>query len=75
MVNQCLEFGEKLVSADVQCVRAQELCESGGGRPGLPVPTGPNGFCGRKVMLKRNHVQGPTPTTEAVTSVADLVLW
>ena len=28
--------------------RAQELCESRGGRPGLPVPNGPYGLCGRK---------------------------
>ena len=27
--------------------RAQELCESRGGRPGLPVPNKPCGFCGR----------------------------
>ena len=26
---------------------AQELCESRGGRPGLPVPNGPYGLCGR----------------------------
>ena len=28
-------------------VRGQELCESRGGRPGLPVPNKPYGFCGR----------------------------
>ena len=33
-------------------VRAQELCESGGGRPGLPVPNSPYGLCGRKATLK-----------------------
>ena len=27
-------------------VGGQELCESGGGRPGLPVPNSPYGFCG-----------------------------
>ena len=32
-------------------VRAQELCESRGGRPGLPVPHSPNGLCGRKAAL------------------------
>ena len=32
-------------------VRSQELCESGGGRPGLPVPNGPYGLCGRKATL------------------------
>ena len=31
--------------------RAQELCESGGGRPGLPVANSPYGLCGRKATL------------------------
>ena len=34
------------------CHRAQELCESGGGRPGLPVHNSPYVLCGRKVILK-----------------------
>ena len=29
-------------------LRAQELCESRGGRRGLPVPNSPYGLCGRK---------------------------
>ena len=33
--------------------RAQELCESRGGRPGLPVPGKPDCFCGRKATLKK----------------------
>ena len=33
------------------CHRGQELCGSGGGRPGLPVPKGPYGLCGRKATL------------------------
>ena len=33
------------------CVRAQELCESGGGRPGLAVPNCPYGLCGREATL------------------------
>ena len=33
-------------------VRAQELFESRGGRPGLSVPNSPYGFCGRKATLK-----------------------
>ena len=37
-------------------VRAQELCESRGGRPGLPVPNSPNGLCGRKATLNLNIV-------------------
>ena len=32
--------------------RAQELCESRGGRPGLPVPSSPYGLCGRKETVK-----------------------
>ena len=31
--------------------RAQKLCESRGGRPGLPVPNKPYGLCGRKATL------------------------
>ena len=31
--------------------KAQELCESRGGRPGLPVPNSPYGLCGRKATL------------------------
>ena len=32
--------------------RAQELCESGGGRSGLPVPNSPYGLCGRKAIFE-----------------------
>ena len=35
-------------------LRAQELCESRGGRPDLPVPNSPDGFCGRKATLNLN---------------------
>ena len=31
--------------------RAQELCQSQGGRPELPVPNSPDGLCGRKATL------------------------
>ena len=31
--------------------RAQELCESRGGRPGLPIPKSPYGLCGCKATL------------------------
>ena len=34
--------------------RAQELCESGGGRPGLPVPNSPDGFRGHEATLDLN---------------------
>ena len=35
-------------------IRGQELCESRGGRPGLSVPNGPYGLCGRKATLNLN---------------------
>ena len=38
-------------------VRAQELCESFGGRPGLPVRNRPYGLCRRKATLKLDLVQ------------------
>ena len=34
--------------------RDQGLCESRGGCPGLPVPNGPDGLCGRKATLNLN---------------------
>ena len=45
----------RMVSVDVMYRvsdnRAQELCESRGGRPGLPVPNSHYGLCGRKATL------------------------
>ena len=38
--------------------RAQELCESRGGRPRLLVPYSPYGFCGRKATVKEEEVSG-----------------
>ena len=38
--------------------RAQELCESPGGRPGLPVPNKHDGLCGRKATLNRLQSSG-----------------
>ena len=34
--------------------RVQELCESGGGPPGLPAPNSPYGLCGRKAILEED---------------------
>ena len=34
-------------------IKDQELCESGSGHPGLPVPNGPYGQCGRKATLNK----------------------
>ena len=36
--------------------RAQELCESRGGRPGFPVSDSPYGLCGRKAILEEEEV-------------------
>ena len=33
-------------------IKSQELCESRGGRPGLPVANSPYGLCGRKATLE-----------------------
>ena len=50
----------RIVSVDVEQHlnkhRAQEMCESGGGRPGLPVPNSPYSLCGRKATLSLNTV-------------------
>ena len=35
-------------------LRTQEVYESRGGRPGLPVPNSPYGFCGRAATLNLN---------------------
>ena len=40
---------------DIGVIRAQELCESRGGRPGLLVPSSPCGLCGRKATLNLNN--------------------
>ena len=37
-------------------IRAQELCGSRGGRPGLPVPNKLHGFCGHKATLDQSGV-------------------
>ena len=38
-------------------MRALELCESLGGRPGLHVPNSPYGLCGRKATLNLNLIK------------------
>ena len=38
-------------------IRAQELCESRGGRPGLPVPSSPCGLYGRKVTFEETELE------------------
>ena len=36
--------------------RAPEVCESRGGRPGLPAPNSPHGLCGRKATLNPTKI-------------------
>ena len=43
-------------------VTAQELCESRGGRPGLPVPDKLHGFCGREATLNQDGAATSTFT-------------
>ena len=47
----------------------QDLRESRGGRPGLPVPNGPYGLCGHEATLKRKTA-GSDVTNVAVDSQA-----
>ena len=50
--------------------RAQELCESRGGRPGLPVPNSLYGLCGRKATLEDVHLTKRKVRREA--TIADI---
>ena len=43
----CPESVKSAAEGGALC-RAHQLCVSRGGRPGLPVPNKPGGFCGRK---------------------------
>ena len=38
------------------CTELKELCQSKGGRPGVPVPNGPYGLRGRKATFSLNSV-------------------
>ena len=45
----------KIAVVPVSELRPHELCESRGGRPGLPVPNSPYGLCGRKANSKKKE--------------------
>ena len=48
-------FAQKPTFYFIACVvRAPELCERRGGRPGLPVPNSSYDLCGRKATLNFN---------------------
>ena len=52
---------------DISKCSAQDLCESGGGRPGLPVPNSPYGLCGRKATLIIMEIcEAATPRLKAL---------
>ena len=59
----CMSLTVLMVSVDVKQprnstrVRAQGLCESRGGRPGLHVSNSPYGLCGRKTTLNSTRVR------------------
>ena len=67
-----------MVSVDVKqhlkknvCFSAQELCESQGVCPGLPVPNNPYGLCGRKsTLILRTHQHGCTVYAERAKTAA-----
>ena len=48
-------------------VRAGQLCEGRGERPGLPVPNSPYGLCGRKAALNQ---QRQTPDRPVISEGA-----
>ena len=43
----------------VWVIRAQELCQSRGGHPGLPVPNSLYGLCGRYATLNMSELHSP----------------
>ena len=43
------------VTATLALALVTKLCESRGGRPGLPVPTSPYCFCGRKATFEEEE--------------------
>ena len=42
------------INFNSRLIRAQELCESRGGRPGLPVPNSRYGLCGRRATFEED---------------------
>ena len=53
--NRAYGLCERKATLNLLSVRAQELCESRGGRPGLPVlnSNSPYGLCGRNATLNQ----------------------
>ena len=57
MVSVDVKHHISLLTIRLAGFRAQELCESLSGRPGLPVPNSPYGLCGREATLHLNTVE------------------
>ena len=49
------KYNPLMIMRRITTFRAQELCESRGGRPGLPVPNSSYDLCGRKATLKTKN--------------------
>ena len=68
-----------MVSVDVKQhlkkLRAQEVCESRDGRPGLPVPKSLRNLCGSKATLNLNDEEESISSSREVDIVAPLVAW
>ena len=52
------ERKKKKLAATIALNRSQELCESRGGLPGLPVPNIPYGLCGRRRATLQEEADG-----------------
>ena len=67
MVSVDIKHHVSLLTIRLAGFSAQELCESRGGRPGLPVPNSPYGLCGRKATLNlTERVQSSETVKEEV---------
>ena len=55
-------------------IRAQELCESRGGRPGLPVPNSSYGLYGRKATLEVTELRSCVKVEVAVLGSPSLIV-
>ena len=53
--------------------RTQELCESRGGRPGLPAPNNPHSLCGRDATLNTETIVIQTVVDHSVQSGASVL--
>ena len=50
------------------------MCESRGGRPGLPVPNSPSGLCGRKATTEEEYDRKTTICVKVEVDVPGLIV-